>query len=341
MDCKLISNTKNTEYIYIDCVFSNTNPVLATPVIFDQRRSVPIVDNMQNYKLAVLSVNGKFYNPYFVLGDEIQRVMIRYNPDNLEAIEYIPSNGVLIYTAEQYLEYVNAAYLSAFNSIVAQYDGIYGPGAWTGNVLLPQYPPGLIYDSATQLFTIYADARCVDTNVNRISIYMDLNVYAKFVGLAFTENVPTNEWNLLNFYTGFADSNLVTLGTGPQMVKSAQDSPSIATWSDIASLIVTSNALSCRKEEVAITTEKGVNTSADIYNIVTSFPMAKKYVLDRDIFFQNPELNWIDLQQPLPLQRLSFELQYLLFDGGLRPVYIGNNDSIIVKFVLAKTTFVS
>lgn len=343
-DIRIAPNTRSSEYIYVDAIFINSDTLRAHPIIFDQTRLVPILERISDYKMSVVSVNGFFYQPFFSMNEPgyVQRVMLRYEPDNLEAIQFLPFVDVQIYTADQYIEYVNAAYILAFNDIVSQYNAIYGANAWQLNALLPQVAPGLVYDAPTQLFTMYADARCVMTDPNRLNIYMDISVYAQFIGLNIIPDTPNTEWNQLVFNAGFQNINLVQIGgTGPQYVKNVQLSPTISTWSNVSSLLVTSDTLTCRKEQLAISNQFGANSSSLVNNLVANFPINKTGIFDRQILYELPQLQWIDLQGNSPLYRLNFEIKYLTFDGKLLPVYIGNAGSVIVKMVFAKTIFTS
>lgn len=329
------SNAEDSKYIYIDCIFSNTSDTKGYPVDFSQTRTKNIVDNMSEYKMAVASVNGKFYTVLFNMADKEQYIKLEYPPDNLSTIVYLPSTPIEIYTAEQYLSYVNSALETGWTNIKSDYDVIYGTGSWVGNSALPQVAPGVVYDANNQLFTMYADYRCEESNINKVLIYFNLNVYSKFIGLTFENRFVENR---LIFLSGYQNTNYVTIGSN-QLVKNVQDSPSMGFWSDTASILITSNALNGRKEEFAIATQDSSQSSSALNSVIASFPINKTGILNRYIEYANPNYQWVDLYSDGGLQWLQFRLSYLTFNGDIYPVSIGPRSSIIVKLIFAKTLY--
>lgn len=331
------NNTKDSEYVYLDCVLFNKSFTEAKNVIFDQTRLNSVIDDISKYKLGIKSITAKFFMPFFNLMDYDYVMEFKFAPDNLTATHIIPKINVKIYTAEQLLEYVNTGLLNCFDQIKTQYNAIYGALAWENNVLLPQFKPGIVYNPETQLFTFYADRRMDKIDNNRIDIYFNYSLYNLFAGLNFIEF--NGEFTLLIFEAGFHNLNYVSIDNKPY-IKSVQDTPSLGYWSDIANIAIGGIMVPARSEQLLISDYQEVSTG-NIIPIFDTFPIGKTSVYERFIQFDKPTIAWIDLLSNGPLNRIQFNMNYIKYNGKIEPITLAPRESIFVKLVLAKTLFTS
>lgn len=169
----------------------NTNVLesnISVPAVYSEQRTQSILPFKPNkYKVAVLGVyTDSTLIPLFNFANNIYTVTLSLLnvPDLSPAfvnisytiqVDYVPYNvpdstAVVqpIYLYSQMIIAINNAYRTAFNTIVAQFDSIYGAGAYASysqviggiTVTLPLVPPRFVNDNVSTLFYLQAPIQC-------------------------------------------------------------------------------------------------------------------------------------------------------------------------------------
>jgi hypothetical protein len=307
-------------------------------IAFDQSRLNSIVNKASDYKLAVKSLSGKFYIPFFNLKDYLFEVRMKFNSDSLDAIEQIPPLNIEIYTVEQFLNYLNNAMVACFNQIKNQYNAIYGANSWQTTPGLPQLNFNMTFNPDTQLFSLYSDELNNKNNSAKVDLLFDFSLYNLFTGLYY--EIEDFIFTKIIFEKGFEDQNVKSLN-GNSYIEMKQDTPSLGLWSDVSNIIITSNILSNRYEELLISSPGIEATTNNTTTIIANYPIFKENLYKRIILFDMPEMGYIDLLGENPLTRIQFEISYIKFNGEINNLIIGPRSSIFLKLILSKTFFVS
>jgi hypothetical protein len=332
-------NTVHSQHIYIDCVLFNPSFTTVQPIVFDQSRLNQIVNKTSDYKIGVKSINGRLFASFFNLQNYFNEITMTFPANNISESVVLPQTNTQINSVEQFLTYVNNALIQCFANVILAYDAIFGAGSWVANTNLPQFAPWIIYDADTQLFSIYNDLRSVETDANRVNLFFNYSLYEFFAGL---EYIPgTNNVRLIfnRMLGGFNEEVLdYTTGVSGTFVYSRQDTPSLGTWNTVSTLVITSNALSCRKEQLLINRFDSIST-ATISNVITTFPINKTTTYEQYIHFDTPQITYIDLYDDAPLTHIQFELFFLRNDGSTERLNIAPRSSVLVKFILTKSLF--
>lgn len=166
-DTRTNTNTKDSEFIYIDLLFENKNNALFQPIRFDCTRNVPIVNNVQDYKLGVISLAGEIVLPiitdYNLIELQMTYKLLPDPNDPTYTVNYTydidanhpdrRSDG--IYNVETFLFYLNRALTNLWKEVAL--DFISKGGDWNGDAATPKLSTFLTWDPASQLFTAHSD----------------------------------------------------------------------------------------------------------------------------------------------------------------------------------------
>ena len=350
-----------TEYVYYEAQYINdkNGPVIAS---FTDVKTEPIVMNMKDYKMAITRFNiGMEALPMFIKGvsKTICQVGMYYEPDNLSATGSVFSavSTLPIYTITGFLDEpnygggLNPTIISVFNNIVSQYDTIHGAGAWAANPLTPKNPPGFIFNSATQLFTFYSDVLSLDTEVNKVTLWLSIDISKLFLGLQLHERQTGAPFAAPNWYRFAVFDTYNQLSrvfippvTGDEYIVMEQTYNSTSKWYTINKLLVTSKSLGTRKSYVGILKSSGQNNS----NAIQYEILSDTYVMLANTPNENPasqlvyipvNYKWIDCLKSGPLSQVDFTLEFLDEQGSFYTASILPGESFSITIVLAKKPY--
>jgi hypothetical protein len=185
--------------------------------------------------------------------------------------------------------------------------------------------PYFIYDPVTELISIILDDSFI-TNGYRL--------YCNTALLNYVASFPVDH----NVYSVTADDKWYfkldaaaiqnSMTSNPHKIM--EESNAMPLWFDVTKLIITSNALPCRGEQVPFE-NTGVSNSLPIltdYEITFDTTSASN-----GIFIYNPvsQYRLIDMTSSAPLSRIDLNFFYQNKDGDILPIYIPPSQNISIK----------
>ena len=237
----------------------------------------------------------------------------------------------------------NDTLAAAFADMMAAYDVIHGPGSWAANILLPQVPPFVILNEASGLMSFYADSR-MSGQTNSVLLLLPGDFGSLFAGIDFNiGNItfpPGNPNGLVvPFIINGLGSNVTTVG-GIDYVSNTQEFNSSHSWREIDRILILSNTLTNRFQDISVTTN----------SINLSFPVIADFVLDTsnvagrtpsDNVISNSQggLRWIDLLGHDSLQTIDIRLATLSNTGLIQDLFLGPSQTFGLTLIFAKKTF--
>lgn len=335
----VVPNTRSTENIYYYAFFQNTT-TQDVPAYYVENRTQPVLNKISDYKMSVLSIDFSDLNiPYFISNEIDLSFRLFYQPDNLIATATLFSGGpVPIVSYQQLINEYNTQLLNVFNNLILQYDAIYGIGAWVGNVLLPQVPPGITFDSVNNLFTLWVDNRM--SQISNTVYWTSAIQFARlFQGVDAIENVGAIGTQFV-FQNTYLNNNNVVIG-GITYINNIQQYPSGSNWSLIAEIVLISRGITCRKEYIGYSenNSKAVITSViDNYaiNIDNKFTFPSTRFVVRNL---SSTPRYIDLFGDNALYQLDFALYYVTSTGRYDLATVKPSQSFGVKVMFVKQVF--
>lgn len=355
------TNVHDSEFIYVDCIYHNTNLEANRPVQFEASRTTPILTERNNYKLGVISVSGRIIVPLITPDDPNSQhrkfftIAIQWTtPAPVSGITVYQIPFPVIYTADDFVTLFNNSCVALWTQAQVDYDA--AGGNWAADLGIPTLRSGLTYNNNTQCFTLYGDeildAQFVyPSNNNRARFLLSSVVSGYLTGISMINNYstpgqpfsplpPPVGYEIPRFSLGFEDFNQITFGAN-NYLENVQDSPSIGAWNEVNSLVLISNSLGARRVDISRSSDIITNSTDATLNIVDSFPISFTGGLNRFITFANPNINYCDILSNGVLDRLSFSLWTLDSSGNLYPLSCSPNGTVNVKLVFARTTFTS
>lgn len=342
-------NTSESSFVYVDAIFHNNNRFNATDISFTAFRQLPIVANKHKFKVAVASISGNVLTPPLLSsGDAVIAVRWSRDPDVETFITDYTFSWYDIYSVADFVRVFNEACITLWADYQNNYDFQYGAGTWTNNANLEHKPPGMVFDTQTRLFTLYGGVNMAtppdDDSPTVNDLFFDEYLLHLLYGIdaEYVDFVPYNLYPLhrVNFYEGFNDNNVVVLN-GLDFIENTQDSPSVNTWPNYSSLIITSPSIGVRPTEIAFTGVHPITTSNNNYEIIGSFPITADLFLDKSIVFTNNSLQFNDIISEGPINSISFDLYYLTHTGTINKLRCPPGGTLTVKLVFAHTLFTS
>lgn len=164
-------NTLDSEFIYIDLIYENKDQQRFQSINFDCSRNVPIINNVELYKMGVISINGSVILPLLTDLNQIT-VRMTWNQGtpadpikiprekiyilNIQAI--YPNYIGKIYTVREFLVFINRAIDELWREVRTQFNTYAGDAdAWQNDDDTPKNITYIKFNEATQLFEAYSD----------------------------------------------------------------------------------------------------------------------------------------------------------------------------------------
>lgn len=314
-------------------VSGNALPIFRVPVI---TASPPWVTEY----ITVMTYNG------FTFRDNV--IFTSVNDVNILASD--GGTNFDVYTYQQWLDNINASFARC-------YAGLTGFPFNSGMQLVVNGPPKLIYDTSTNLISMYVEQGYeVTGSVNDIAVYMNRLLFDFFISfeadfgpdqyqsiagedcrLLFR---PTNT-TIVNKQAEIPPAVFQMVGIPPtaQIWRFTQEYPSVYSWNVIKGLIITS--------DIGVILETLPNVGINDSSTRSSVQMLTDFELSFDPNGRGGGRNYI---QYLPtaqyrlsslgtsgaISRINVKVQYITFTGQIQNLYINPRFSFTVKLLFQK-----
>jgi hypothetical protein len=344
MIVSLNNNNAQAEYIYYDVVFANGTTGLI-PASYTETRTLPILEKQSDWKMSVLYFSLKHINaPLFTTTPSLNNFVLAYPPDDIVIeMSVFPVGNVAIYTFDQFLEAFNAQLAVAFAALIAAYDTIHGAGSWESDITKPQIPPGIIFNPATQLFTMLADSRMNSNNLPNTVVWANEYILeGLFDGVLTSPTIYFSDGGQVDFIPGYQNTNLVTIN-GNLLIQNQQNFYSLNQWTDITQLLILSDSFGNRKEFIG--SPLGASSNNILTNFIANIPIplsgpGSPFNINSGIQYTQPgEIKWIDLLEDTSLTRVNLNIAYHDIFGRIIPLNLQPGDTLSMKIVFARKIF--
>jgi hypothetical protein len=351
------------DVFYQDILINNISSITSTPILasMNESRTVPYLYNPQEYYGAVtqFAINASALG---IMNFEIQpdqndinlgiyQVVMSYNesdvsgnviwePQNQAVTAQLPTppslNGGFQDLSTSYYTVYSYSYFNEllYKTFVRVYNQL--------QVLQPTLPVGLYpnmdYISSTQLFSLYANAQYYNqsTSPNPITINFNGPLNGLFTYMPASKiliNGLTYYKLLMNNNTTFTDNTLV-----PPEIYMTQERSSLINWSQIASIVITTQSLPIYKTNIF---EPLVYYNNELISGQTNNALQQSIILEHvdlngfynDRIAYNPTAQYaiFELNSTNPL--FNFDLSYYVrtTNGLLRPIYLGSGNACFTR----------
>lgn len=372
-DSKVYSDEQDN--IYYDVTIANIqnnifNNYEDQPVEFLERRTQSILTNPRDYYMSIakFSINGGSIPLYVFpiqsgqtqnnvnlgiesitlkyMASESQQYLIYMSTDN-KPVPVPPSNNppsynqvlseyYYLYEYQEYVNIINNALLTAFNTISK-------PPLIPGD---PLEAPFMIYNIEEQKFSIIVKRAYYENTLpdnQRIDIYFNYPLISNFQG--FNVNYNTTKLNgkdvqIVNYYTRNnlwnEPNNIITL---PALyIENKQQYKAITTINSFDRIAITSNCLPINNEFLALKNSNGNNI---ILPIITEFsPLLQESGEFKGVFVYTPSgygnYRLIDLKSSEPIKLINLKLYWIDKKGNFYPLFQPYGSTCNIKIVFLK-----
>jgi len=339
-----------SDLIYYNLNLTNTTDY-PLPVEITDSRSSPVLENPSEYEMSIvrfqIDASGlPIFNP--IIPDPTfpnrtnMSITLGYN--GIYSQQYIEvSNLELkgVYSYNVFLDNINYAFAQAFL-------GIADPGIVATNA------PKLYLDSETSLISMYVQSDYLKSNPNHISIFFNRELMSKL-------NFPYNNFNGVTAPLGRAYEievksyvelippvgsrfgypfNVVNIPG--DVLKLSQEFTSLNSWSDIKSLLFTTNSIPITNEFASVVFDPSQNFSSSRASlpIVTDFDINQNGPPGSNvrgiIQYVPSEYRMKSLISTTPFNTINIAIYWQDFLGGVHPVNILTNTSVSIKIMFRK-----
>ena len=345
-------NPKSSTNLYY-VAFKNNPGQSSIPAEFSEHRDSPLAKVSSNYKMTVTYMDITLENiRYFNTASKVLSVTMTFPPDNLTSTVNLFPLPTDIYFFGQVLQAIGEAFKAATDDIISQYDAIYGPGAWAGDITKAQVYPFVDFFSGNNLFQFFNDVRNSTSGYGLgapTPILMFLSPQLLTLFRSVMADLSTGQ---ILFPVLPSNVNLETLAA-PQVpglyVNNLQDFDSTELWFDIQSIIVSTNSIGIRSEYLGVPystiTSGAVASSASNLQIPilaefnTIFDAGSNNPSTKIRYYPTAEYKWVDIESEKPLQDFDFKFYFTDREGGITPCYLGPGDSFKIQCLFSRRTF--
>jgi len=339
-------NVEKTDNVYYNAVITNpADSGKLIPMEFAQDHNQPILLDPSQYEMCVVRFNIPGNTPPLLFfKNNYYSVTLSYGGDNYRTyLQYIPVNnpGFEPYTQPifYYYQMINAfniAFTTSFNALKAAHP-----------VGTPDYPPVLMFDRGSQLFS-FVVPRTYDPSVGAtISVYLNYQAALLFETVPFysysysdvdgKDSMLIVTESLNNYYPVPTDPTVdfVTPGGTYPALQITGFYPYFRQWNQLKSIVLTTQTIPCRREILAL---EGANNTSYISMVTDFTPQVNNNsdVLATFYFFPQGPYRLIDLVESVPMYRFDFKIYWTTFDGGFYPLYLSPGNEANIKFLFMK-----
>jgi len=367
-----MTNT-SPDVFYQDILINNIASITATPVLasMNESRTLPYLYNPQEYYGAVTQftidagaigimnfeiqpnqgeINLGIYQVLMSYGGTDVSGYVMWEPQNLSVsgsqlptppnenggFQDLSTSYYTVYAYSWFNELLYKTFVQVYNAL---------------QELQPTLPVGLYpnmdYISSTQLFSLYANAQYYNQSINPNPITISFNgplngLFTYMPASRILINGNTYYRLLMNNSTTFQDNSL-----DPPEIYMTQERSSIRNWSQIASIVITTQSLPIYKTNIF---EPLVYYNNQLITGQTNNALQESIILEHvdlnglynDRIAYNPTAQYaiFELDSTSPL--FNFDLKYYVrtTNGLLRPIYLGSGNACFTRLgFFKKSTF--
>lgn len=327
-----------------------------------------LVDNQSNYRLAIQSFRLSLTNmPLGIInilqgilqtdpnltiykvtledtasGDLYQEPVI-YIPSHKTATQPIPpsqNNGFQFLSTQNSISYyayyqrqdiinlINTAFLAAFTALKTAHPG--NPVTSPPYVIIRQERLCLITEKVSDgNMIIYLNTPLLD---------LFLTIPGVYIG------TPDREYQIDNTFTGFnyydVNSDLISGDPAFNHLILAQESNNYTPWTNVQSILITSDSLGIRKEYIngpihdLNSAELPYKSILSIHDIITN-SNGSNSIRDKTLYYQSDnQYKWINLISEKPLSQIDIRVEIQLYTGDTFLAVLDARSSSNIRFVL-------
>lgn len=305
------------------------------PITFSTSRTSPVLENPNDYELAVVRFYLPAEVPIFVINNipgspgydeniwQFCQVGLEYD-GSLEIVDLIydpycppclPVGSILFY--QEFIDMINTAYETAYNQLLAVKPG-----------LPPTAAPYLIYNANTELFSLLAQTAYNSQLANPVKIYLNINVFNRFF-----PSLPLKDIVDLGIST-FAqlriqDNKNNTSVSNPSVpigyYEMLQEYRTLSLWNDLQTVLLETNQIPVEPEFEP--SDKDITK-----RLLTDFePFVQ--INNREAFQYQPQgaLRWMDLKSNYPLNNIDLRVYWQSKTGQVYPLPLLQGQSATLK----------
>lgn len=324
--------------IYYNWVLTNnTNGKIKAS--FNDIRTAPIVDHMENYELAVIRftipTNQLPILGEFPIGADATSQTLGYSVTIVNGASI--SQQFLIYTP---IDTTTGTYIFSYSTLVDMINVALNAAAVASGAIFAGKVPYMTFDSASQLFSLYYPTEYIASG---IQIWNNPNLNFLFPSFPYSfYNYPisfTNNGRYGRFELNAIQAPNSTPVTG--YYQTIQEYPSTISLYQPRSLRFVSGNVPTRPESIPITSSLTSGSASSSNNnqqvILTDFdlPLANSISQIKPFiqYYQVGPYRYIDLRNHGSLNQFEMTIYWVDNLGRLHDFYIDQNQSITVKFM--------
>lgn len=332
-----------TNHIYYNALYYNSTSREA-PSYFQECRTNILIENPNDWHMSVIRFNIPLIqlpvftfkaNPNGTPNNNYYSFTLQYNASFFRRyVQFVPSSpsGLGVYSYSNFIRMLNQALYDVFNDMKTAFPG---------------FPP------------ITAPYFCLDEN--KINLYTELayndpniQLYMNYPLIKYLYSIPQINLSFddingkdSQFIISKTGNNIVNLNPpipvgSPLVVNGAyrmeMEFSILGNWTNIKSLLMTSNTLRTIGESVNI--PRLANTNTGNINIITDFEIEKSSNLlsnPRTFFTYNADIyRFIDLKGHEPIREVDIQLFYSTDDGEIYPLKMPRDYGFSVKILFQR-----
>lgn len=328
-------NESDIVYLNIN-IKGSSNPDKFIDAIYNENRTVPILDNPKDWIVGMIRFVAPSYNiPIFKwstqypqpLEDPNLVVYFRFNNILVSStVKYITKTtiplefGRVIWNYTDFLTMINVAIADAFALIQ-------GVAGWNPLIKCPR----LVLDSTTNLISLYSDA-LMATGSGIDLIFSNL-LYSYFPSFSTKENtlIILNKYLYILNINNNIINNVTYLGVAGYAM--LQEYSTLSLWSGVDKLLFISNT-------IPVDTELDGGQLNIQSRVIFDFVIDNSQLNDGTAIIYNSQGNqrWYNLLSSFPMKQTDISVRILFKDGTTFPLRLLSTDTLTCKLQFVKKT---
>lgn len=316
----------------------NANNILAQWTNFSETIVPSLLGFTETNKLVI---NANYY--------DFTGVQIMNTPSDAPSSTYFnPASGVLnvqvssipniipvpggpydLFTYQDFLNQINAAFQTCFNTMRAE----------KGATFLPTEPPSIVYNAQSRLFNLIVEGAYLTLNEdgsNQYTVFMNVELWSKFFFPSNTFESSYKSIILQNYGINAVQGN--GSATLPQFIYVQQEDSTIYAFYDLVRIIVGTTRIPVSGDGEGKTFSNTGSVSNSAINMITDIVPDTTTLTPGSVLIYVPAgiLRWYNLYAQQPFDKVDLTLQYETKDGNVYPIQITNGEFFSVKLEFKK-----
>ena len=320
------NNADSSDTIYYNITIRNENEPAGKPLRFSENRTVPVVNNPQNYDLACVRLLVPAFNiPLLFFPENNFYVKLKYGAVEVQTdLVWIPNattspsaygSKLPVYDYSEITQSLN----NALQTCKTALDGVAPTAAFDA--------PFMTYDAPSELFSLNAEQAGYDQDLgpnNYIEIIFSAKVFEYYTNLQ--DFFLNDDETRISVYDTF--NNSITFNGKPYLFMQ-QSQPSLELFSDIQKLVVFSNSIPIVQE---------LQPAQDDVTRRVLFDFNVTGVADKGVisFFPQGPLRYYSLVSSYPLKQIDCEIRWESKSGETYTIFINQNTTASLKLLFQK-----